>query len=136
MRSIGTCSKAKQSKNKKKVWCRDGVMRSKGQPVHEDVAGERLGAEGALLEEVVDLDDVRLVDVEHGRRLHGTAPLHVRRPAYVAVGTNEEGAPPREGEASCGTGIPGSLASLRGLPGGGRAAYKYCPAPRRGRAYS
>jgi hypothetical protein len=25
---------------------------------------------------VVDLDDVRLVDVEHGRRLHGTAPLH------------------------------------------------------------
>ena len=80
-------------------------------PVHEDVAGERLGAEGALLEEVVDLDDVRLVDVEHGRRLHGTAPLHVRRPASLG---DEEGAPPRE--ARPGTGIPRSSGLVAGLP--------------------
>lgn len=45
-------------------------------PVHEDVTGEGLAAEGALLEEVVDLGDVRLVDVEHGRRHRCTAPLH------------------------------------------------------------
>lgn len=49
-------------------------------PVHEDVAGEGLAAEGALLEEVVAVA-VRLVDVEHGRRrrlhrAHGTSPLH------------------------------------------------------------
>ena len=87
-------------------------------PVHEDVAGERLGAEGALLEEVVDLDDVRLVDVEHGRRLHGTAPLHVRRPASASLG-DEEGAPPRE--ARPGTGIPRSSAWLRDSLAGGAA---------------
>lgn len=69
-------------------------------PVHEDVAGERFGAEGALLEEVVDLDDVRLVDVEHRRRPHGTAPLHGRARACLRRwGTKREGAPPREGEA-------------------------------------
>jgi hypothetical protein len=49
-------------------------------PVHEDVAGQRLVAEGALVEEVVDLHDVRLVDVEHGRRPHGTAALHAALP--------------------------------------------------------
>lgn len=45
-------------------------------PVHEDVAGEGLAAEGAVLEEVVDVGDVRLVDVEHGRRLHGHGHGH------------------------------------------------------------
>lgn len=44
--------------------------------VHEDVAGEGLAAEGAVLEEVVDVGDVRLVDVEHGRRLHGHGHGH------------------------------------------------------------
>jgi hypothetical protein len=71
-------------------------------PVHEDVSGERLGAEGALLQEVVALGDVTLVDVEHGRRrrwLHvrdGTAPLHHAACGEIpsALGGREVGAMP------------------------------------------
>lgn len=62
-------------------------MRRAG-PVHEDVAAERLAAEGALVQEAVRLLGIRVGDAEHGRRAPrrgGAAALLLRRRPRAAV---------------------------------------------------
>ena len=56
-------------------------------PVHEDVAAERLAAEGALVQELVRLLGLRVGDAEHGRRApRGRgAPAVLRRPGAAAL---------------------------------------------------
>jgi hypothetical protein len=58
-------------------------------PVHEDVAAERLAAEGALVQELVRLLGLRVGDAEHGRRAargRGAPAVLRRRPRAALRG--------------------------------------------------
>ena len=68
-------------------------MHACNRPVHEDVAAERLAAEGALVQEAVGLLRLRVGDAEHGRR----APRRGRSgaPAVLRLGAAAVGGAPR-----------------------------------------
>jgi hypothetical protein len=67
-----------------------GGMVEGSSPVHEDVAGEALATQGALVEEVVRLLHLRVLDAEHGRgalpRRAAPANVHRLRAAAAAGG--------------------------------------------------